>query len=102
MTDTIVPWTTVVSKGLLSKVIVPIATKRDSTSKTEVLTSTIVYEDPDITKLLLAQKASSIFQQSLTKDSVLFCFPSSLFENRALAYKLIEYQISADVDGFRV
>ena len=101
MTDTIVPWTTVVSKGLLSKVIVPIATKRDSTSKTEVLTSTIVYEDPDITKLLLAQKASSIVQQSLTKDSVLFCFPSSLFEHRALAYKLIEDQISADVDGFR-
>ncbi|KAG1393671.1 hypothetical protein G6F60_011347 [Rhizopus arrhizus] len=57
------------------------------------MTAHTIYEDDDISKFILAQKAQSIVQQALAPGSVLFSLPSQLFDHYTDAYKLIEEQL---------
>jgi hypothetical protein len=93
-------WSDVVARGHKAKVVTPIQRRDVTNDPREFTTSKIIYEIPDISRLLIAQKAQSIVQQTLTPGSVLFSFPTSLFDHYTQAYKCIEDQIGA-VHGFR-
>ncbi|KAG1644893.1 hypothetical protein G6F44_002369 [Rhizopus delemar] len=93
-------WSDVVARGHKAKVVTPIQRHDVTNDPREFTTSKIIYEIPDISRLLIAQKAQSIVQQTLTPGSVLFSFPTSLFDHYTQAYKCIEDQIGA-VHGFR-
>ena len=62
------------------------------------LVGTVLYEDDDLKGQILASKAMAIIQQSLSSGSVLFSFQKTLFSDRVAAYKLIQEQISTDVE----
>ncbi|KAL7330969.1 hypothetical protein PS15p_212266 [Mucor circinelloides] len=62
------------------------------------LVGTVLYEDDDLKGQILASKAMAIIQQSLSSGSVLFSFQKTLFSDRVAAYKLIQEQISHDVE----
>ena len=59
---------------------------------------TVQYKDDDLKGQILASKAMAIIQQSLSSGSVLFSFQKTLFSDRVAAYKLIQEQISHDVE----
>ncbi|CAO3702200.1 unnamed protein product [Rhizopus stolonifer] len=59
-----------------------------------------IFETDDIRHYLLVQRATSIVQQTLTSDSVLFSLPANLFKQCSDTYWAIESHFG-DVDGFR-
>jgi len=67
-------------------------------NKNVPLVGTVLYEDDDLKGQILASKAMAIIQQSLSSGSVLFSFQKTLFSDRVAAYKLIQEQISHDVE----
>ncbi|KAK4510782.1 uncharacterized protein ATC70_005215 [Mucor velutinosus] len=73
--------------------------KRRLDNPTDVpLVGTVLYEDDDLKGQILASKAMAIIQQSLSSGSVLFTFQKTLFPDRIAAYKVIQDQISSDVE----
>ncbi|CEP09607.1 hypothetical protein [Parasitella parasitica] len=62
------------------------------------LLPTVLYEQDDLQGQIFADKATDIIQQSLSSDSALFSFPKSLFGVHTDAYRLIQEQISPDVE----
>ena len=59
-----------------------------------------IFETEDIHHHLMAQKATSIVQQTLTPGLVIFSFSNNLFEKVTDAYMAIEYHLGK-ADGFR-
>lgn len=94
-----VSWTTVVARGSSKKVFIPELVSKEDSSKFKLVGS-IMYEHEDLQVQMLARKATSIVQQALTSDSVLFSFPSAVFPHRTLAYAEIIKQCGP-VDGVR-
>jgi hypothetical protein len=73
--------------------------KRNLVKHTDIpLIGSILYEDDTLKAQILANKAMSIIQQSLSDESVLFSFPKGLFSDRIDAYKLIQQQLSSGVE----
>ncbi|KAK4513041.1 uncharacterized protein ATC70_000078 [Mucor velutinosus] len=73
--------------------------KRRLDNPTDVpLVGIVLYEDDDLKGQILASKAMAIIQQSLSSGSVLFTFQKTLFPDRVAAYKVIQDQISPDVE----
>ncbi|KAG1049516.1 hypothetical protein G6F43_008161 [Rhizopus delemar] len=93
-------WSYVVARGHKAKVATSVQRRDVTNDPRELTTSKIIYEISDISRPLIAQKAQSIIQQTLAPGSVLFSFPTSLFDHYTQAYKCIEDQIGA-VHGFR-
>ncbi|KAG1312810.1 hypothetical protein G6F64_002743 [Rhizopus arrhizus] len=58
-----------------------------------------IFETEDIQHHLMAQKATSIVQQTLTPGSVIFSFPNNSFDKVTDAYKAIEHHLE-EADAF--
>lgn len=58
----------------------------------------VIFEDSELQAQIVAQKAMAIVQQALSSGSVLFSFPKGLFGDRFECYKIIQEQISRQVE----
>ncbi|KAI8087070.1 hypothetical protein BDF21DRAFT_335784 [Thamnidium elegans] len=85
-------WTTVVSRGLKTKVPTPLQ-KVTTEGKRESYTTSVLFEDPDIAAYTRSQQVNSILQTSLAPKAVVFEFPASIFSHHTDAYKIIEEQL---------
>jgi hypothetical protein len=92
-------WTEVVARGNKAKVISPLRSGRHQTFE-DKLVGEVLFDHPDLSRQILAQKAASIVQQALTPGSVLFAFPLSTFPDRVDAHTAIETQLGKTI-GFR-
>lgn len=73
--------------------------KRSMENKADIpLVGSILFEDDNFKGQFLVNKAIAIIQQSLSSGSVLFSFQKTLFADRVDAYKLIQEQISPEVE----
>ncbi|KAL7310776.1 hypothetical protein PS15m_010229 [Mucor circinelloides] len=88
-------WVKVLSRGLSKKVInaQPQRAKDDAYK----LIPEVLYEHEDLKAEVLTRKATAILQQALTPGSVLFTFPNKTFDHRTAAYRVIQEQISVNV-----
>lgn len=85
-------WTTVVSRGLKTKVPTPL--RRITTEgKRDSYSTSVLYEDPEIAAYTRSQQVNSILQTSLAPKAVVFDFPASIFSHHTDAYKIIEEQL---------
>ncbi|KAG1037491.1 hypothetical protein G6F43_012857 [Rhizopus delemar] len=90
----------VVARGNRTKFLLPSRQLNLASSDQSKPTIETIFETEDIQHHLMAQKATSIVQQTLTPGSVIFSFPTNLFDKVTDAYKAIEQHIG-EVDGFR-
>jgi hypothetical protein len=58
----------------------------------------VIFEDSELKAQIVAQKAMAIVQQALSSGSVLFSLPKGLFGDRFECYKIIQEQISRQVE----
>lgn len=98
--NTGVSWTKVVARGLNARVPAPIR-KIDKEGNRESFTTRVLFETPAIAAYNRSKQVTSIIQTALSCKSVVFEFPSTTFNTRIEAYKLILDQIGPVVgNGF--
>jgi hypothetical protein len=90
-------WATMASRKVPSRVLQP-GRKQLAVKDSVPLVGSVLYEDGDLKHQILASKAMAIVQQALTSGSVLFSFGRGIFGDRIEAYKMIQSQISAEVE----
>lgn len=86
-------WSVVAARGANLKVISTPRPAANVDAKYK-LVPTVIYEDEDIKDEIITRKATDIVQQALTPGSVLFSFPSALFQHRTEAYDTIQKEVS--------
>lgn len=90
-------WAALASRGARQKVLQarpsPSGVKEDPR-----LVGSVLFEDADLKGQVLAAKAKAIIQQALTSGSVLFSFAKGIFTSRFDAYRLIQSQVSSNVE----
>lgn len=92
-------WTTVVARGLKTKVPAPLR-KSGKDGQSDVFSTRILFEDPEIAAYNRSLQVTSIIHSALSPKAVVFDIPSSLFKHRTDAYKLIVDQLGPVVGGF--
>jgi hypothetical protein len=92
-------WTTVVARGLKTKVPAPLR-KIGKDGQSDVFSTRILFEDPEIAAYNRSLQVTSIIHSALSPKAVVFDIPSSLFKHRTDAYKLIVDQLGPVVGGF--
>ncbi|KAI9309788.1 hypothetical protein BX666DRAFT_2126569 [Dichotomocladium elegans] len=84
-------WATVTARKSASRIPAPLKKVHDG--QRERFVAKLLYEAPDVAAYLRSQQITSIVHSTLTSGSVIFKFPSKIFDHYTDAYRLITDQL---------